>query len=133
MENIDEQLEKETKAFINRLGKIFGSTKAKKKDDETNDDDSEKLPDFITSDQFDDFRRGIIELLAAMNNKVNEIVKVSSSKSDDEEEDDEEETVKASSKSIPVHDNGAKSQPQSDSSIVYSIMGRDSTGSTKKQ
>lgn len=168
---LNEQLEEETKGFINRLGEIFGSAKSDKKDEDDEVDD-EKAPDFITAADFDDFKSEIIEMVTAMNDKVNEIAKASA-KSDDEEDDvpegltpeeekelerllakkeastksdeekddeedeeedeDEEEEIKASSKSTPVHDTGKKSQPQSDSAIVYSIMGRDNTGSTKRQ
>lgn len=170
--NIDEQIEAETKGFINRLGEIFGSTKSDKvKDEEKDDDGSKKQPDFITAADFDDFKSEIIELVTAMNDKVNEVVKASaksddesdeepagltpeeekelerllakkeaSTKSDeekkdddDEEEDDDEDEIKASSKSTPVHDTGKKTKPQlSDSAIVYGIMGRDNTGSTKR-
>lgn len=176
---MNDKLEEETKGFINRIGEIFTSTKSTKKEEddegvagekEMNDEDtSKKQPDFITIADFDEFKSEIIELVTAMNDKVNEIVKASS-KSDDaesddmvegltpeeekelerllakkeastkseqdddeEEEEDDEEEIKASSKSTPVHDTGVKSKSQlTDSAIVYSIMGRDNTGSAKK-
>lgn len=172
---LNEQIEEETKGFISKIGEILGSTKSDKEKDEDEivDDGSKKQPDFITAAEFDDFKSEIIELVTAMNDKVNEIVKASS-KSDDEEngegdepvgltpeeekelerllakkeastksdeekeedevdEEDEEDEIKASSKSTPVHDTGAKSKPQSDSAIVYGIMGRDNTGSAKRK
>lgn len=171
---LNEQIEEETKGFITKIGEILGSTKSDKKEEDIEaDDGSKKQPDFITAADFDDFKSEIIELVTAMNDKVNEIVKASA-KSDDEEddeepagltpeeekelerllakkeastksedkdddeeeedEDDEEEEIKASSKSTPVHDTGKKSKPQlTDSAIVYSIMGRDNTGSAKRK
>ena len=170
---LNEQIEEETKGFISKIGEILGSTKSDKKEEDIEaDDGSKKQPDFITAADFDDFKSEIIELVTAMNDKVNEIVKASaksddeeddeepagltpeeekelerllakkeaSTKSDeekdeDEEEDEEEEDeIKASSKSTPVHDTGKKSKPQlTDSAIVYSIMGRDNTGSAKRK
>lgn len=173
---LNEQIEEETKGFINRLGEIFGSTKTdKKEEDDEMDDGSKKQPDFVSVADFDEFKSEIIEMVTAMNDKVNEILKASE-KSDDEEEEEEEEPegltpeeeeelerllakkeastksdeessddesddeeeekeeIKASSKSTPVHDTGKKSEPQlTDSAIVYSIMGRDNTGSTKRK
>lgn len=174
---LNEQIEEETKGFIAKIGEILGSTKSDKEKDDEKDDGSKKQPDFVTAADFDDFKSEIIELVTAMNDKVNEVVKASakaddeedeedeplgltpeeekelerllakkeaSTKSDDvddeeeeeeeEDEDDKEEDIKASSKSTPVHDTGKKSKPQlTDSAIVYSIMGRDNTGSAKRK
>lgn len=174
---LNEQIEEETKGFIAKIGEILGSTKSDKEKDDEKDDGSKKQPDFVTAADFDDFKSEIIELVTAMNDKVNEVVKASakaddeedeedeplgltpeeekelerllakkeaSTKSDDqddeeeeeeeEDEEDKEEEIKASSKSTPVHDTGKKSKPQlTDSAIVYSIMGRDNTGSAKRK
>ena len=165
---LNEQIEEETKGFISKIGEILGSTKSDKEKDDEKDDGSKKQPDFVTAADFDDFKSEIIELVTAMNDKVNEVVKASAKADDEEDEEDEplgltpeeekelerllakkeaftksddqddeeeeEEEIKASSKSTPVHDTGKKSKPQlTDSAIVYSIMGRDNTGSAKRK
>ena len=173
MENIDEQIENETKGFISKIGEILRSEKSDNKEEEM---EEEEDLDFVTAADFEDFKSEVIELITTMNDKVNEIASASakddkkeddyedddeepegltpeeeeelerllakkgastkSEKEEDEEEDDEEEEepgIKASSKSTPVHDNGEKKPQLSDSAIVYSIMGRDNTGSVKRE
>lgn len=169
MENIDEQIENETKGFISKIGEILRSEKSDKKDEEIVEKDD---LDFVTAADFNDFKSEVLELITNMNDKVNEIASVSakddkkedeeedeegpegltpeeekelerliakkeastkSEKDEDEEDDEEEVNIKASSKSTPVHDNGEKKQQLSDSAIVYSIMGRDNTGSVKRE
>ena len=175
--DVNEQLEEETKSFITRIGEIFGSTKANPKkeenDDESNDDGSKKQPDYVTRDDFNELKSEILELVSAMNDKVNANIKEDPKEEDDEdeevegltpeeeetlqkllakkeastkaetkpededektdEEEEEEDEIKASSKSTPVHDNGNKPQLQSDAQIVYGIMGRDTSGSPKRE
>ncbi len=165
MENIDEQIENETKGFISKIGEILRSEKSDKKKEEDED------LDFVTAADFEDFKSEVIELITSMNDKVNEAINASAKddkkeddedeepegltpeeekelerllakkeasnkedkKEEDDEEDDEEAKIKASSKSTPVHDNGEKKPQLSDSAIVYGIMGRDNTGSVKRE
>lgn len=172
-EEMNTQIEEETKGFITRIGEIFGSVKAEKTEEA---DDEKKEPEFLTVAEFTSFKGDMVQMMEAMNAKIDTIAakaideeeekdeedevpvglteeeekelerllakKEASTKAtdseekpeDEEEEEEEEEELKASSKSTPVHDTGKKAEPQmSDSQIVYSIMGRTSTGSAKRQ
>ena len=91
-ENIEEKLEKETQGFLDRIRPLFSSTKASPKDDEEEEETEKKVPEKgVSRKDFDEFKGEVMDLVTAMNSKVDKILEGSTK--EEPKEDDEEEEV----------------------------------------
>lgn len=150
--NIDDKLEEETKGFLQSIKSILT------KDEKEEEPDIESIvneatKDFMTSDDFETFKKDLQEdlnkkiellgselfksikksLLKEQNTESEEDENTSEEEPEDEKIETAENTPKQSSKSIPNHStNTGLKYATTGTSRVYEIMGRDNTGSALK-
>lgn len=159
MTNVDEQLDGAVKSFINSIKEIFtGETKPKKEADEPKEEvnaskeeaspkedepkkdantkseepieeevEVEEEVEYVTKEDFEAFKQEIRDII-----KEALAPKEEEPKKEEKPVKEDEPKIKASSKSNPVHETEETQTKMSDTATVYSIMGRNTTGSAKK-